>query len=73
MNDATRRFGWCRSRGSYLLMNEAGVRAKLDGNDLVNVDLVSSRRTPADFVVEDCDPLTETPPSDRRSGTPAAR
>ncbi|KVL33931.1 nucleoside/nucleotide kinase family protein [Burkholderia sp. MSMB1835] len=30
-------------------MDAAAVRAKLDGNDLVNVDTVLSRSTPADF------------------------
>ncbi len=32
-------------------MDEAAVRAKLEGNDLVNVDLVLSRSVPADFIV----------------------
>ncbi|AOK56939.1 nucleoside/nucleotide kinase family protein [Burkholderia stagnalis] len=41
------------ARWRELGMDEAGVRAKLDGNDLVNVDLVLSRRAPADFVVRD--------------------
>ncbi|MFA8327734.1 hypothetical protein [Burkholderia ubonensis] len=35
---------------SAVRASSPSVRAKLDGNDLVNVDLVSSLRVSADFV-----------------------